>query len=232
MHDNRVYGLPELTTMKRSTRNGVDSTTSDPETRNLKLLQSLLFKFNCAPVRKEIVSFLYAVSSDYQRDKMEDLNRKELEADAKQRSRSRRSSLRLLDMDVTDPTDSIIHLVYPPHLEATDAVTITRGDMKRLEPDVYLNDSLIDLHIKLELLGLSEERRAKIHAFSCLFYSKLAEQKDKAAHEMVARWSKSFDLFDLSFLLVPVNLSLHWSLIVVYRPELLKVTGDLLYLSL
>ena len=37
-------------------------------------------------------------------------------------------------------------LVYPPN--ETGSVTITRGDMQRLEPDEFLNDTLVEYGMK------------------------------------------------------------------------------------
>jgi sentrin-specific protease 7 len=69
---------------------------------------------------------------------------------------------------------------------------------------------------------LPPENRAKVHAFSCLFYSKLTEAtKDEESFQLVSKWSKNVNLFDLDFILFPINLRNHWSLIVVARPALL-----------
>jgi sentrin-specific protease 7 len=99
--------------------------------------------------------------------------------------------------------------------------------MRRLEPCVYLNDNLIDLRVKNLVAKLSDERRKKIHAFSCLFYGKLTEVNDggKAAHSLVSRWTKSLDLFSLDFVLIPINFAMHWSLCVLVRPGELLVSN-------
>jgi Ulp1 family protease len=68
---------------------------------------------------------------------------------------------------------------------------------------------------------LPENRRNKIHAFSCLFYAKLLEENHhEAQHQLVSRWTKNVDLFSLDFILFPINLRHHWSLIVMARPQL------------
>ena len=41
-------------------------------------------------------------------------------------------------------------LVYPP--SGTGAVNITRGDLKRLDPGQYLNDTLIEFGLKCVLV--------------------------------------------------------------------------------
>jgi sentrin-specific protease 7 len=65
------------------------------------------------------------------------------------------------------------------------------------------------------------ERRDKVHAFSCLFYTKLIEAKDsKSQHQLVSRWTKNINLFEKEFILFPINLNYHWSLMVIARPKL------------
>ena len=56
-----------------------------------------------------------------------------------------------------------------------DGVTIHHRDLRRLVPDVYLNDSLIDFRIKHVFLNLVEEKKAKVHVFSSLFYTKVRD---------------------------------------------------------
>eukprot|EP01033_Poteriospumella_lacustris_P016720 gene16720-11963_t len=100
-----------------------------------------------------------------------------------------------------------------------------RGDLKRLEPGVYFNDNLIDLKIKQLLVQLAEKdpsKRQRIHAFSCLFYAKLTEtNKAEDAHALVAKWTKNVNLFALEYVLFPINMMNHWSLMVLTRPDLL-----------
>lgn len=50
---------------------------------------------------------------------------------------------------IESPDDGDIYCVYPIKEEASDAITICKGDLKRLAPCIYLNDNLIDLAIKI-----------------------------------------------------------------------------------
>lgn len=130
-----------------------------------------------------------------------------------------------------DPKDSLIYLIYPPEPEAIDAVTIHHGDLKRLEDGVYFNDSLIDLTVKhrlaysLKLYSVCDDialSQRKAYAFSCLFYAKLTEGRGgKAAHDLVARWTKNVNIFEQDFIFFPINQGHHWSLVVIVRPALL-----------
>jgi Ulp1 family protease len=57
-----------------------------------------------------------------------------------------------------------------------------------------------------------------------MFYSRLtAGKQHEAGHGLVARWTKSLDVFDRDFIIIPINSSLHWSLAVIVRPGALQV---------
>lgn len=115
---------------------------------------------------------------------------------------------------------------HPPRC-MQDAITIFKGDLKRLRPEEYLNDNLIDLQIKyLVRTALSEQLQSRVHAFNCQFYSRLTthERDMRSGHALVARWTKSVDLFDRDFVLIPINYSYHWSLAVIIRPGAVLVS--------
>jgi len=80
----------------------------------------------------------------------------------------------------TDPTPVF---QYPPGVEANDSVDITRGDLRRLEPDEFLNDNLVDFYLKVIV---ADARRSPlgedpafgdiardVHAFSSVAASEL-----------------------------------------------------------
>lgn len=138
----------------------------------------------------------------------------------KEQSQCRRTRHSFIDVDYSDPRDSETYLMYPVELEAQDAITIHVGDLKRLEPGVYFNDNLIDLKIKFLIAELPPEKKSRIYAFSCLFLAKLTEIKgdEKAAHQLVSRWTKNVNIFSFDYLLFPINKSMHWSLVVVAFP--------------
>lgn len=104
-----------------------------------------------------------------------------------------------------------------------DPIVIYKGDLKRLADGEYWNDALIDLMLRYTVMEkLGEEKRKKVHAFSCLLYTKLVEERrHDLAHALVARWTKIVDLFDQEFVLIPLNHVNHWSLLVVIRPGIL-----------
>jgi Ulp1 family protease len=107
--------------------------------------------------------------------------------------------------------------------------------LKRLEPEQYLNDSIIDFRLKLLIASLKtnideecnslaspiENKLSKIYIYSSQFYTKLIENSNPdSAYELVRRWTKDIDIFEKEFLFIPINMHFHWSLMVIIRPGL------------
>ena len=68
---------------------------------------------------------------------------------------------------------------------------------------------------------VDESRHSRIYVYNSLFYTKLTESSnEKNGFELVKRWTKNVDIFEKDFLVIPVNLVNHWSLVVVVRPAL------------
>lgn len=118
-----------------------------------------------------------------------------------------------------DPKDQLIYLLYPMTPDAHDVITIHRRDLKRLEPCVYFNDNLIDVKIKHMIFNIEEHQKNKVYAFSGLFYAQLTVLSDyKAAHALIARWTKNVNIFELDYIFFPIHLSKHWSLCTICKP--------------
>jgi Ulp1 family protease len=101
--------------------------------------------------------------------------------------------------------------------------TVYRGDLRRLEPEVYLNDTLIDLansYYHQEVVAA--EKREKIYVFSCQFLSKYMLEKDeRVGYQSVRRWTLSVDLFEHDYIFIPINHAHHWSLLCIVKPRLI-----------
>ncbi|EMD31406.1 hypothetical protein CERSUDRAFT_119788 [Gelatoporia subvermispora B] len=111
-------------------------------------------------------------------------------------------------------------LIWPPR--GAGAVNITRGDMKRLQPDQYLNDTLIEFGLKLWLSDLRSsdpELADQVHVFSSFFYKKLNVKNKEEGYRSVRKWTSKFDLFKKKYLIVPINEHFHWYLAIIYNPE-------------
>ena len=115
-------------------------------------------------------------------------------------------------------------LVYPIDDNASFPITISNGDMRRLEPRNMLNDTLIDFGFKRLLQNrlTATESNNSVYAFTNFFFTKLSEKRDaKEAHALVAKWTKNIDIFSLHYVLFPINFDEHWSLTVLVKPYLL-----------
>ncbi|KAL1541724.1 Ulp1 peptidase [Salvia divinorum] len=104
-----------------------------------------------------------------------------------------------------------------------DAVSISKRDVDLLQPDTFVNDTIIDFYIKYLKTRQNVDERTKFHFFNSFFFRKLADMdKDpssafdgKAAFQRVRKWTRKVNLLEKDFILIPVNYNLHWSLIVI-----------------
>ncbi|KAL9414522.1 hypothetical protein AB3S75_042898 [Citrus x aurantiifolia] len=115
-------------------------------------------------------------------------------------------------------------VVYPK--DDPDAVLISKRDVKLLEPDTFINDTIIDFYIKYLKNKIQTDRQQDFHFFNSFFFRKLADlDKDpssacegRAAFQRVRKWTRKVNLFEKDYIFIPVNYSLHWSLIVICHP--------------
>ncbi|KIM43367.1 hypothetical protein M413DRAFT_26515 [Hebeloma cylindrosporum] len=125
----------------------------------------------------------------------------------------RRSSRTMVPQTTTPaPDQDEAILVYPQG--APGAVNLTNGDLARLEPGEYLNDTLIEFGLKHwlgELEMSNPELASQVHVFNSFFYKKLVHKKDpEQAFESLRKWTSKFDIFQKN---------LHWYLAIICEPE-------------
>ncbi|XP_073392311.1 uncharacterized protein [Physcomitrium patens] len=112
-------------------------------------------------------------------------------------------------------------LVYPQG--DPDAVTITSKDVDVLRPMGFLNDTIIDFYIKYLQNQLSDKDKGRFYFFNSFFFRKLADSsikytgpnRGKIVYDRVRKWTRKVSLFEKDYVFIPVNQSLHWSLIIV-----------------
>eukprot|EP00039_Didymoeca_costata_P006224 m.88484 g.88484 ORF g.88484 m.88484 type:complete len:978 (+) comp13167_c0_seq2:1231-4164(+) len=125
--------------------------------------------------------------------------------------------------------DPHAHVVTYP--KGKGGITITGEDMERLEPEMFLNDVLINFYLKyLTHEKLTPLARDRVHIFSTFLYKRLtqngrSEPKVTEEYKKVARWTGSVNLFQKDFLLFPVNENAHWFLVIVCYPGKSKFTS-------
>lgn len=105
---------------------------------------------------------------------------------------------------------------------------VTPDDFIKLNDGEYLNDTLINFYLKYhhQLMMKANEDVAKlVYIFNTFFYEKLA-QKDRegnVGYDFVKTWTTKVDLFKMKYVIVPINMKMHWYLAIIYNlPALLR----------
>ncbi|OIV96188.1 hypothetical protein TanjilG_14865 [Lupinus angustifolius] len=115
-------------------------------------------------------------------------------------------------------------VIYPKG--EPDAISISKRDVELLRPETFINDTIIDFYIKYLKNKIPDHKQDRCHFFNCFFFRKLADlDKDpssacdgKAAFQRVRKWTRRVNLFEKDYIIIPINYSLHWSLIVICHP--------------
>ncbi|CAA7261394.1 unnamed protein product [Cyclocybe aegerita] len=133
----------------------------------------------------------------------------------------RRSSRQTAQVRPTADVDQDeVILAYPQGVPG--AVNITNGDLARLTPGEFLNDTLIEFGLKLWLKDLetgNEELSRQIHVFNSFFYKKLNSNKNpEQAYASVRKWTSKIDIFAKKYIIIPINERFHWYLAIIHEP--------------
>lgn len=146
-----------------------------------------------------------------------------------------RSAARSAQEKITRDARSSEPLLIYPNVKGQNSVTLYEEDLDRLQPDEFLNDSIVEFYLRYNYDSLPETTRSSAHVFNTFFYQRLTQKRDKEAnYEAVRKWtskSKGVDLFSKKFVVIPINENLHWYLAVVvnldkviFGPDVLKAT--------
>ncbi|KAF3435089.1 hypothetical protein FNV43_RR22176 [Rhamnella rubrinervis] len=120
--------------------------------------------------------------------------------------------------------ESFENVIYPKG--DPDAVSLSKGDIELLQPRRFINDTIIDFYIKYLKNNIPPEEKNRFHFFNSFFFRKLADlDKDlscayegKVAFQCVRKWTRKVNIFEKDYIFIPVNYSLHWSLLVICHP--------------
>ncbi|XVF44852.1 hypothetical protein PTKIN_Ptkin02bG0157100 [Pterospermum kingtungense] len=107
-----------------------------------------------------------------------------------------------------------------------DAILISKRDVELLRPNTFINDTIIDFYIKYLKDKIQPEEQHRFHFFNSFFFRKLADLdkglsnagQAREAFQRVHKWTRKVDIFGKDYIFIPVNYSLHWSLIVICHP--------------
>ncbi|KAI8093251.1 uncharacterized protein BX664DRAFT_329292 [Halteromyces radiatus] len=155
----------------------------------------------------------------------------------------------LSDEEMGEMSDTIL-FTYPVD-RSKGSITITVEDQTRLEPTMFLNDSIIDFYLKWLMdsySGINKHYRNKrrnrraveqTHIFSSFFYNRLIQGSEKSiSYENVKKWTSKINLFGKKYAIFPINENWHWYLVLVYNldkcipgqtaldPEVLDLSSD------
>lgn len=91
-------------------------------------------------------------------------------------------------------------------------IPITRKDLETLEGLNWLNDEVINFFFQM----IADRSRQldnlpDVHVFNTFFYSKLVSAEN--SFNMLKRWTRKVDIFAQDFVLIPLHLGMHWTLI-------------------
>ncbi|KAG9001371.1 hypothetical protein FRB93_012147 [Tulasnella sp. JGI-2019a] len=101
-------------------------------------------------------------------------------------------------------------------------VNITKGDLARLEPGEFLNDTLIEFGLKIwanDLIERHPDIAKDVWIFNSFFYKKLNHKNPEEGYNSVRKWTSKTDIFQKKFIIVPINERYHWYLAVIYNPR-------------
>ncbi|KAG6377143.1 hypothetical protein JVT61DRAFT_1195 [Boletus reticuloceps] len=116
-------------------------------------------------------------------------------------------------------TDEVV-LMYPP--TGTGALSIMLSDLKRLQPEEYLNDTLIEFGLKLWLNDLRERTQRWRIKFTSSALSSTRNLTTKRIRRMDIRACVSgppkLIYSRRNIFIVPINENIHWYLAIIYEP--------------
>lgn len=108
-------------------------------------------------------------------------------------------------------------IIYPPPPNP-EGIAINDLAFKSLEKNTFINDDIIDFYLKyLKEEKLSLENQRRIHVFSSHFFTRLTRglhwedyctsdiSLKQSLYEGVKKWTKSVNIFEREFLIVPIN---------------------------
>ncbi len=94
-------------------------------------------------------------------------------------------------------------------------------DLFRLDEDEFLNDNLIGFYLRYlehHLEQTNPELAQKVYFYNSYFYERLMQTSKGQKginYESVQKWTRNIDIFERDFVVVPVNESYHWYVVII-----------------
>lgn len=120
-------------------------------------------------------------------------------------------------------------LIFPA--TGKNRASVYKDDIGRLEEGQYLNDNLIGFYLRYLQVQLEQENKPladRIYFMNTYFYPKLTERPGRGInYDGVKSWTAKVDLFSYDYIVVPVNESMHWYLVIICNPSKLMKAKEI-----
>lgn len=121
-------------------------------------------------------------------------------------------------------------LIYPKTGKRRE--TVQFDDLFRLDEDEFLNDNLIGFFLRyleyhLELTNPALAKR--VYFYNSYFFERLMQTsrgKKGINYESVQKWTRNVDIFTHDFIVVPVNESFHWYVVIICNLSKVRPVDD------
>ena len=110
-------------------------------------------------------------------------------------------------------------LIYPRN--GKRRMTVEYDDLYRLDEDEFLNDNLIGFYLRYlenHLEQTNPELARRVYFYNSYFFERLMQNskgKKGIDYESVQKWTRNIDIFDHDFVVLPVNESYHWYVVII-----------------
>ncbi|WPB06402.1 uncharacterized protein RHO25_011059 [Cercospora beticola] len=113
-------------------------------------------------------------------------------------------------------------VVYPQ--VGTRRVTVDVGDLEHLDAGEFLNDNIVNYALRHIEETMSPAHKERVHFFNTFFFSSLTTKNGKKDfnYDAVKKWTKNADLLSKPYIVVPINLDLHWFVAIIYNLPALR----------
>jgi sentrin-specific protease 7 len=113
-------------------------------------------------------------------------------------------------------------VMYP----ATGArrITVDFQDLERLDEGEFLNDNIVGYALRRIEENMAPEHKSKVHFFNSYFFTSLTSKNGRKTfnYESVKKWTKQKDIFDIPYVVVPINENFHWYVAIICNLPSLK----------
>jgi len=117
-------------------------------------------------------------------------------------------------------------VLYPSE-GAPKRVTVDHQDLERLDEGEFLNDNIISFALRQIEEKMAPVQKQDVLFFNSFFYTALSNKAGRKAfnYDAVKRWTKNIDVFTKPYIVVPINIDLHWFLAIICNLQNLKRTA-------